>query len=148
MHIIEDTIRRVASSVPPSMGDNLLGFRIDMDLALEGQVLLESHDLTVSDSPLSMINVTATLATDVERLAAVAQMLRAIWDAVAYRHFEASSVQQFRDATILRFITVISDDAFFVSGTVRVKGDSYPRLVANYERDWKCTLDVSPVPHV
>jgi DNA-binding winged helix-turn-helix (wHTH) protein len=128
-------------------GDNLLGFRIDMDLALESQFLLESHDLTVSDSPLSMINVIATLATDVERLAAVAQMLRAIWDAVAYRHFEASSVQQFRDATILRFITVISDDAFFVSGTVRVKGDSYPRLVANYERDWKCTLDVSPVPH-
>jgi hypothetical protein len=119
-----------------------------MDLALEGQVLLESHDLTVSDSPLSMINVTATLATDVERLAAVAQMLRAIWDAVAYRHFEASSVQQFRDASILRFITVISDDAFFVSGTVRVKGDSYPRLVANYERHWKCTLDASPVPHV
>ena len=146
--MIESTIQHISSNFPQSSGDNLLGFRIDTDAALNREKLLHSYELQLRDDPLSMINVTANLAKIVENLADVSRILRDVWSDLAYDHFEASAILRYRDATILRFITVISDESFFVSGTIRVIGDQYPKLAANYEQDWKRVLASAPEQYV
>jgi hypothetical protein len=134
--MIERVIDEVIRRLPPSDGDNLLGFQIDADHFLGECDALASVEVERSSDIRSLLNASAILADHVSSLHDISQALFAVWQSLYYPHFHASAIHWYREATILRFLTVISDDGYFVTGTVTVSGEQYPRLVEKFEREF------------
>ena len=134
--MIERVIADIAGRLAPSSGDSLTGFVIDADHFLGASEALQSVTVKRSTSPSSLIEVRADAARSIETVQELSRALTEAWQALSYPHFQASAVHFYKQATVLRFVTVISGDRFYVSGTVRVAGPHYPNLVQRYERDF------------
>ncbi len=134
--MIERVIADIASRLPPSSGDNLTGFVIDADHFLDACESLESVNVDRSTNPSSLLEIRAEAAASVNAVQEISHALLDAWQSIAYTDFQASAVLLYKEATVLRFVTVISGDAFYVSGTVRVAGPHYPALVQRYDRDF------------
>ena len=81
-----------------------------------------------------MIEIEAVLAEGVDSLQAVANQLKGLWDVLAYNCFEASSIEWYREATILRFVTVNKSEGYYLTGKVRVSGGPYPKLAESFQQ--------------
>jgi hypothetical protein len=55
---------------------------------------------------------------------------------LVYNHFSACSVDWYREATVLRFVTVPARWDYCVTGTVLATGPRYPELLAQFEREF------------
>jgi hypothetical protein len=134
--LIERVIADIAGRLPPSSGDNLTGFVIDADHFLGECDAFESVEVDRSTNPRSLLEIRAEVAVSVNTVQEISHALLDAWQSIAYTHFQASAVHFYKEATVLRFVTVISNDAFYVSGAVRVAGAHYPALVQRYDRDF------------
>lgn len=134
--MIERVISDIVRSIPPSSGDNLTGFVIDADHFFGQCEALESVAVNRSPNPLSLLEIRANAAMSVDTVQDLSRSLIDAWESIAYGHFQASAVHFYKEATVLRFITVISGDAFYVSGIVHVAGPNYPNLAQRFERDF------------
>ena len=134
--LIERVIHDIAGRFPPSSGDDLTGFVIDADHFLGECEALEWVEVERAANPSSLLEIRAQVAASVSTDQDVRHALLKAWHEIAHNHFQASAVHFYKEATVLRFVTVISDEAFFVSGTVRVAGPHYPALVQRYDRDF------------
>jgi hypothetical protein len=143
MSIIESIVGSIRCQLPPSSGDNLTGFLMDADHFFSEHGAFATVDVRRSEDVTSQLNVTLSISERVQSLQDLAYALGDVWRSIAYQHFEASSVTWFREATVFRFVTVISGELFFVSGTARASGPHYPRLVEAFERDFRL-LDPTP----
>jgi len=134
--MIERVIADIAARLPPSSGDDLTGFVIDAEHFLGKSEALASVDVSCSADPTSLIEVRADVTPHISTVQDLSHALIDVWQLIAYTHFQAAAVHFYKEGTVLRFVTVISGDAFYVSGTVRVAGAHYPALVHRYERDF------------
>jgi len=134
--MIERVISDIVRNIPPSSGDNLTGFVIDADHFFAQCETLESVAVNRSPNPLSLLEIRADAVASVNTVQDLSHSLVGAWESIAYGHFQASAVHFYKEATVLRFVTVISGDAFYVSGTVHVAGPHYPNLVHRFERDF------------
>lgn len=144
--VIESVIDGIIGRHPPSTDGNLGGFLCDLDRAVERSQKLANSRTTVlgtprgqpwgcaEGDPRNMLAIEVDVTDKVESLQDLAQELKRLWDMCRYSYFEAASVRWAKEATVLRFITVIDHDDFFVSGTITAAGASYPRLAESFER--------------
>ncbi len=144
--VIESVIDGVIGRHPPSTGGNLGGFLCDLDMAVERSQKLANQRTTVlgtprgqpwgcaEGDPRNMLAIEVDVTDKVDSLQDLAQELQRIWGICRYSYFEAASLRWAKEGTVLRFITVIDHDDFFVSGTITAAGPSYPRLVESFER--------------
>lgn len=144
--MIERVIADIAGRLPPSSGDNLTGFVIDADHFLGECEALESIHVDRATNPSSLLEIRAVVSASVTTVQEVSHALLDAWQSIAYTHFQASAVHFYKEATVLRFVTVISGDAFYVSGTIRVAGPHYSALVQRYDRDFGASH--GPLPNL
>jgi hypothetical protein len=150
--VIESVIDGVVGKHPPGRDGNLSGFLCDLGSALERSQKLANQRTTVlgvprgkpwgcaAGDPRNMLAVEVDVTNKAESLQDLAQELKRIWSICRYSYFEAVSLRWFREATTLRFVTVIDHDDFFVSGTITAAGPAYPPLAASFQRRF------SPLP--
>jgi hypothetical protein len=148
--MIEDVISGIVARLRPSSGDDLSGFLHDADYALSEleSGVFSSADVLSSEDPRSLVNARIIVSPSVASLQDVSQALLRAFGFMAYPHFQASNVQWYREATVLRFITIISGDAFYVTGTLTATGPEYPKLVKSFDRDFGALHGlVPPLPN-
>ena len=127
-NFIEDLITRVAASTAPGAGDNLLGFEMDATVDFGKSRVVDSSWVQRTEDPRELIRVHMRLG---HRLSTVEEAVNAVlggFDRVAYTHFRASNLERFREGVRLRFVTVLSAQSYFVSGTVLALGPRYSAI--------------------
>lgn len=134
--IIEQIIAQVTAALSSSANDNLDGFLHDADYYFGSHPAFAAAKIERTPDPASLLRIKLTLTDDVATVQAVANALREVWLSILYNHFEASSITWYREATCLRFVTVVGNDLFHVTGTAYALGAGYPNLVAAFERDF------------
>ena len=143
--MIESLIKQIAEKIPPSSGANISGFTQDLDYALwKSKDILTLYKVSTTKHPHRLINVEAEIAEKVQKLQVVFDTVETIWTSVMYRYFAASSFQYYKEAAVLRFVTVISDERFFVSGAIILQGEKYQNLVSEHQQKMGKTYDSLP----
>lgn len=125
--LFEQTIRLVLESRQISMGDNLLGFRMDADHAVEADGVFTDAVLTDTGDPQSRLHIDARLAEDVGTLGRVRDGLLTAWHQLMYSEFQATRLQIRDSAAVLDFVTA-SGAELCVTGRIRIYGEHYERL--------------------
>ena len=133
---IEETIKNILVRVPPSSGDDLAGMLIDADHYLTEHMNFSNATVKTTQDPACLLTADVVITDDTSTLQEVYQALLDVWASIGYTNFQASSVFMCKDATILRFVTVISNDSFCVTGRFKAFGPKYPQLVAEFENDF------------
>jgi hypothetical protein len=131
---IEETIKNILVRVPPSSGDELVGMLIDADHYLTEHMNFSNATVKTTQNPACLLTADVVISDDTSTLQEVYQALLDVWASIGYTNFQASSVFMCKDATILRFVTVISSDAFCVTGRFKASGPKYSQLVAEFEK--------------
>ena len=132
--MIERVIKQVLAAAPLSTGDNLLGFEIDFAEFVGRRF----HDVSVrrTKDPAWVLDARAAPGKRISSLQDVSRRLQAVWAAIAYPEFEASSCVWYREATVFRFVTAVSSEGLCVTGRIVVSGGPYDRMVRVFERDF------------
>lgn len=134
--MIEETIDLLLARLPRSSGDNLAGFVIDCDFALsELDEVFPVVEVNETQDPRSMVDVAVTVADSVPSIQRVHEALMSAWARLAYREYQAVGCTWYREAMVLRFVTA-SLGRLLVTGTIVARGGAYPKVVADFERDF------------
>ena len=145
--LVEDVIDRTISAHPASSGDNLVGFSEDLHHSFGTNPAFASADIAVTTEPSCLFRIKLVIAPDLPNIQAVTSALLDAWQFARYSCFEASSVAWFREATCLRFVTVISEGSFCVTGVAFAHGPGHAALIQQLERDFgTIASDVRPFP--
>ena len=131
--MIERTIKLVVEGVPPSSGNDLVGFSIDVDHFFSADELFDDVQVKQTDQPSELLRVRVKLVSRAIRMHEISASLCAIWSRLGYPHFEASSVTRYREAVVMRFVTVMSGERLAVTGTAIVSGPTYADAVREFE---------------
>ena len=134
--MIPELIARLRETIPPSEGDDLLGFEMDCDVFFGEGASIDNVAVTHSTDPCELLRIRVRLAPSAATLQDVSHALTTAWQNVAYSDFQATSLEWFQEATVLRFVTVISGARFFVSGCAVATGPTYASLVSAFHRDF------------
>jgi hypothetical protein len=134
--MIERIIQCVMESTSPSSGDNLMGFEIDADHYFGSNEAFTNATVSRTDDLPCMLEMRGEIAGHISSLQQIGGALNEIWQNLVYAHCEASSCEWYKEAMIFRFVTVVSGDAFYVTGKMVVGGERYSRLVEKFENDF------------
>jgi hypothetical protein len=128
--IIEEIIKEIANSPSyvPSTGDNLLGMEYDIDHAFESNRAFEEVTIKRTGNKNSMLEIVVSVSDSVNALHEVSQGIKKSWEFIQYQYFEASSITIGKHKAGFRFITVIGENQFYVTGTVWVKDPRYEKV--------------------
>jgi hypothetical protein len=141
MKMIESIIQRVMDSTRPSSGSDLLGFEMDSVAYFGGNKAFLNAKVSRTGDPSCLLEMHGEIRKHIKSLQQIRSVLNKIWFDLEYRHFQATSCVWYKEATVLRFVTVISDNAFYVTGKMIVGGGHYSQLVEKYEREYGRKLD-------
>ena len=134
--MIELIIQCVMESTSPSSGDNLMGFEIDAEHYFGSNEALVNATVSRTEDLSCMLEMRGEIASHISSLQHIGGVLNEIWRNLAYAHCECSSCEWYKEAMVFRFVTVISGDAFYVTGRMIVGGENYSRLVERFENDF------------
>lgn len=131
--MIQETINLIVISpdYEPSSGDNLLGMEYDIEHAFESSEVFDKVMIKRTEDNRCMFQITLSVSDNVEILHDVSDALTEAWDFIQYQYYGASSVIIGQDKAALRFVTVIGENQFYVTGLVWVKGTAYEKLAKN-----------------
>ncbi len=133
--MIESLINQIAERIPQSSGANLLGFTDDLDYALwKSKNIISPYKISRTEILHRIVTVRAQIADSVKDLQNVFEAIEAVWTSVAYRYFEASSYECYKEGAVLRFVTIIRDELFFVSGAIILEGEKYRKLISEHQQ--------------
>ena len=135
-NLIESLVDAVLRILPPSSGGDLLGFEMDTSLYFIQSPAFADTKVERTNDPRCLIQASATLADNVSSVQDIWRALRGVWQSMMYKHFAACSIASYREATRLRFVTVIGGNHFHVTGVALVHGPKYPDLVTTHDRDF------------
>jgi hypothetical protein len=143
--MIEFLIKQIAEKIPASSGANLSGFTQDLDYALwKSKDNIISYKISTTKHPQRLITVEAEIADNVKDLQKVFETVEIIWTSVIYRYFEASSYQYYKEAAVLRFVTIVKSEQFFVSGAIVLQGEKYHKLISEHQQKIEKSYDSLP----
>lgn len=132
--MIEIVIKDVVARTPPSHGDNLTGFIMDLDHAINQSGLSDDAKIIKSGDDLSILNVPLSLPLTVNTLEKLSSALHGILADIAYTTFHAAAFTYHRDAAALRFVTAVPDSGLRVTGTIIVAGPAYVKVAGRSDR--------------
>ncbi|MFY0677942.1 MAG: hypothetical protein JXR18_11720 [Neptuniibacter sp.] len=131
--MIEETIAKIITSpnYSPSDGDNLLGMDYDVFHCLDSNEILVVEEIKQTGQNECMFSINLEASKSAKELHDVRQALKEAWEFIQYGYFEASSLSVTPKSAVLRFITVIGENQFYVTGCVKVSGPNYERIARN-----------------
>ena len=133
--MIERIIQHVVESTSPSSGDNLMGFEIDARHYFGWNEAFLNATVSRTEDLFCMFEMRGEMASHISSFQQLGGVLNEVWQNLAYAHCECSSCEWYKDAMVFRFVTVISGDAFYVTGKMIVGGEHYSRLVEKFENN-------------
>ena len=134
--MIEKVIKQISIELPPSAGDNLTGFIIDTEYALEESDMFKSVGASSTKDRMCLINAHVEITPAIATIQDLNALLYDAWNRLRYSYFSASACQWYKEATVFRFVTVSSKNSYFVTGKITANGALYPNLVEIFQRDF------------
>ena len=113
-----------------------MGFEIDAEHYFGSNEALVNATVSRTEDLSCMLEMRGEIASHISSLQQIGGVLNKIWRNLAYAHCECSSCEWYKEAMVFRFVTVISGDAFYVTGRMIVGGENYSRLVERFENDF------------
>jgi hypothetical protein len=143
--MIESIIKQIAEKIPPSSGTSLLGFTQDLDYTLgKSKDIISPYKISRTEIPHRLVTVRAQITDSVTDLQIVVEAIENVWSSVMYRYFEASSYQYYKEAAVFRFVTIIRNEKFFISGAIVLEGEKYHSLISDHQQKIKQSYDLLP----
>lgn len=133
--MIEKIISIIADQLPPSSGDNLLGFNIDCD-ALITDERFTNININQTIDLKNMIEIIIQIDKSFSSIQELSNLILSLYLTVGYKNFSSHGIKWSSEMLTLRFITIISEDEFYVSGTIKVIGDNYRILYNGFKRNF------------
>jgi len=124
--LFDEALNALRTKVARSVGDNLLGFEMDLEAALLEEELLRNPVTERCDAE-STVTASAELGPDASTLQQVRELLSRVWQRVCYPGFQATSVELRADKAELRFMTAVTQ-SLGVTGLIQVTGPHYQKL--------------------
>ena len=134
--MIEKVIKQISTELHPSARDNLTGFLIDAEYALEESEMFKTVGVSSTKDRLCLIKAHVEISSEIATIQDLNILLYDAWNKLRYTYFSASACQWYKEATIFRFVTVSSKNAYFVTGKITANGVPYSNLVEMFERDF------------
>jgi hypothetical protein len=135
--MIEKITSEIVTTLPPISGADLGGFTEDLRYALwKNRSVLASAQVERTPDPSRLLSVAVTVSDAAASLQDVKQSLLDVWRYCAYTYFQASSCDWYKEATVLRFVSVIARKDHFVSGQIIAGDGPYAQLVEEFEQQF------------
>jgi hypothetical protein len=115
---------------------DLSGFIIDLEHPFENVTELRSFVARETGDKTDMVAVALTTVDGAKSIQQITYLLQHAWAEACFFDFQASSVQIYCDAVIMRFVTADEDDKFLYTGSITVSGGNYDALRKIFERDF------------
>ena len=144
--MIENLISRIASSEPPYKGDSLSGFMDELEFALFDTDALTQTKVRRTENLLCMLAVSAIVTDQADSLPAIEDTLHSVWLHACPPFFQATGCTRYKEAIVLRFVTLASGGFPFVSGAIVAGGTHLAGLLAEFERTFDYGLSLPPIP--
>jgi hypothetical protein len=135
-------VRELADTHPSPPLDDLRDFVIDAEYAFKQPAGFDVVTVTTTDNPCSRLNVSVSLNLAMPSLSVLHRTLLLVWSELAFSYFAATTCDHYAEATVFRFVTVIAQRDFFITGTVIISGGIYGRLARQDQ------LTHGPLPRV
>ncbi|MFL6333540.1 MAG: hypothetical protein ACJ754_09555 [Pyrinomonadaceae bacterium] len=133
--MIERIIQQVVESTSPGAGDSLTNFEIEARRYFGSNEAFLNPTISRTENSLCMFQLRGELASRISSFHQLGGALSEVWQNLAYAHCECSSCEWYKDSAVFRFVTVISGDAFYVTGKITIYGAHYSRLVKKFENN-------------
>lgn len=134
--IIDDVIASVLAWARLNEGSNLDGFIMDADHAFESTDTFDSVNVEATSDPSRLLLIRVVARETTSTLQEIANAMQTAWSQLVYLGFEASMINRYRDATVMRFVTASNDGHLCVTGEVVATSPNYEALVADYEANF------------
>jgi hypothetical protein len=136
-NMIEETIDFTVKKFVPSTGDNLLGMDYDICHFFGKNDAIRFLSRNKSGDKKCMFSIELEATNCAMNINDVTSALRGALDNIVYKYFESSSIQMYKEKMVLRFVTVIGENQFYVTGEAIVSGDRYRQLASDYEKGFR-----------
>ena len=133
--MIEGVIEDITNRIPPSDGDNLLGFEIDCDNYFNEDDLISAKIIKTGDVK-NMLRIELTINEGFASIQNLSHKISEMYQMIEYSNFSLHGLKWLSKELNFRFITIISNDQFCVSGTIIVKGEFYEKLYKQFKKDF------------
>jgi hypothetical protein len=135
--MIEELITSLVGRLAPSSGDDLSGFLMDCEAYLaEDDLVFAKVDVGSGPNSRNMVNARLLVASTALSIQHIHNALRAAWSKLAYHEFQATGCKWYSDAMVMRFVTAVPESRLLVTGTFVASGGAYPKVAAEFGRDF------------
>lgn len=141
---INTIIKSIEDAYPPVDPGNK--FFKEVDHFFCGNESFKRASSELVDEPLCMLELKAQVRETFTSFKDIASLMYEIWRELAYDHFEASSCTHYRQASVLKFVTVPSFQDYYISGHMIVNAVKQEHIAAQYEKDLAGAKELSNLP--
>jgi hypothetical protein len=104
--------------------------------------MFESVRVQRTDDPSCLLRINLVAFATTPTLQKISAALRQAWAKLVYFGFEASMIEQYRDATVMRFVTATENGGLCVTGEVIASSPAHEQLVLQYEEGFGFALRI------
>ena len=127
--MIEHTIERIAATLPAACPD---GWLYDAKHYFCEHKAWTKATVFRREEHCCMLELKALVSEEVESLHELRRVLLEIWQNLAWQYFEASAFVSYKEAAVLRFITVNRNEKSYLAGRMIVGGNHYYELTRRW----------------
>lgn len=139
--MFEELIDSIISKCNPK---NELGWLLDAEhFFCENKSWLASS-ADFADEPRYLLELKALLAPSVGSFKQLRNIMREVWGELCWSNFEASAINEYREASVLKFITVARGGSSSMTGRMLISGAHYFELVRRNENHLHRRLPTIP----
>lgn len=132
---IENLIDMLTTTGSPASEEWLVGgWIVNAKDALAHSKELVKSQVQVTTASRCIVRIKAKVSESTASIQDVNKGLKSAWAAgMAYKYFQATNCTWYKEAMVLRFATMLSDDAPYITGSIVVDGARYASLASLYE---------------
>jgi very-short-patch-repair endonuclease len=143
--LIEEFINNISRNIDAVDYDDLDGFLMDIDYALwEVKDVISLVKVNTLSDPKWKVEVCGVIADNVNTISEVVQSIKDVWALVTYDYFGSANFVFYQEALVFRFITVASDEKYYVSGAIILQGAHCQELIFEHQRKLGKTNNLLP----
>lgn len=139
--MIEQTIDFIISTCKPQCSE---GWLDDANHFFGENKAWTNSNAVVTKDARCLLELKAIVSPSVNSLRDLRIIQREIWQNLAWSSFEASAINDYHEASVLRFITVVKGNSSCTTGRMIIAGDHYHELVRRAENHRRSELPRLP----
>lgn len=141
--MFNEIIKTIVTLKKPSNLRTLETFKTEAEIRFQALLNLRVLITDKNDCLLVLKGETPKPASSLQEIEDLAVKL---WDDLAYKHFQASECKPYKESIGFRFITIPSNEEYFVSGILLIKCPNYAFLADEYSQKYSILNSLSSLP--